>query len=319
AYPFGKTISHHDLILMQNDENLKKALQPDLLITIGKSVLSKALKQFLRKYPPRYHWHFQEFGQAPDTFRSLTHVLPISPEKGLEYYLSYTRKKLQKDAYFKLWFSEELKAEKFLASFFKKQEVFSEFGAMQALMQNLPENSLLHLANSMPVRYANYLSLPPEKNIEVFANRGTSGIDGSNSTAVGSAIATDKVVTLITGDMAFLYDRNAFWHNHLPENLRIVVLNNFGGGIFRLLPESGKLPELENFFETQQKSTAKQLTEEFGLEYFLAKNQEELQEILQTFFEPSQNIKVLEIQTQNIENQVFFEDFKKKWLKSLEN
>jgi len=316
AYPFGKTISHQDLILMQNDENLKKALQPDLLITIGKSVLSKALKQFLRKYPPLYHWHFQEFGQAPDTFRSLTHVLPISPEKGLEYYLSYTRKKLQKDDFFKLWFSEELKAEKFLVQFFQETKIFSEFGAIQTLMQALPQDSLLHLANSMPVRYANYLSLSPEKNIEVFANRGTSGIDGSNSTALGSALATKKIVTLLTGDMAFLYDRNAFWHNHLPSNLRIVVLNNFGGGIFRLLPDSGKLPELETFFETKQSSTAQQVAEEFGLEYLTAKNQEELKQILQNFFKPSQNIKVLEVQTLKVDNQVFFENFKKSWIKN---
>lgn len=315
AYPFGKTISHHDLILMKNDETLKKALQPDLLITIGKSVLSKALKQFLRKYPPRYHWHFQEHGQAPDTFRSLTHILPISPEKGLEYYLSYTRKKVQKDDYFKLWLSEELKAEKFLAQFFENQEVFSEFGAMQVVMKNLPENSFLHLANSMPVRYANYLSLSPEKNIEVFANRGTSGIDGSNSTALGSALATDRLVTLITGDMAFLYDRNAFWHNHLPANLRVVVLNNFGGGIFRLLPESGKLPELDTFFETKQNSTTKQVAEEFGLEYLLAHNYEQLSDALKTFFEPSAKIKILETQTQKSDNQSFFDFFKKEWLK----
>jgi 2-succinyl-5-enolpyruvyl-6-hydroxy-3-cyclohexene-1-carboxylate synthase len=315
AYPFGKTISHHDLILMKNDEALKKALQPDLLITIGKSVLSKALKQFLRKYPPRYHWHFQEHGQAPDTFRSLTHILPISPEKGLEYYLSYTRKKVQKDDYFKLWLSEELKAEKFLAQFFENQEVFSEFGAMQVVMKNLPENSFLHLANSMPVRYANYLSLSPEKNIEVFANRGTSGIDGSNSTALGSALATDRLVTLITGDMAFLYDRNAFWHNHLPANLRVVVLNNFGGGIFRLLPESGKLPELDTFFETKQNSTTKQVAEEFGLEYLLAHNYEQLSDALKTFFEPSAKIKILETQTQKSDNQSFFDFFKKEWLK----
>jgi len=315
AYPFGKTISHHDLILMKNDETLKKALQPDLLITLGKSVLSKALKQFLRKYPPRYHWHFQEHGQAPDTFRSLTHILPISPEKGLEYYLSYTRKKVQKDDYFKLWLSEELKAEKFLAQFFENQEVFSEFGAMQVVMKNLPENSFLHLANSMPVRYANYLSLSPEKNIEVFANRGTSGIDGSNSTALGSALATDRLVTLITGDMAFLYDRNAFWHNHLPANLRVVVLNNFGGGIFRLLPESGKLPELDTFFETKQNSTTKQVAEEFGLEYFLAHNYEQLSDALKTFFEPSAKIKILETQTQKSDNQSFFDFFKKEWLK----
>jgi 2-succinyl-5-enolpyruvyl-6-hydroxy-3-cyclohexene-1-carboxylate synthase len=315
AYPFGKTISHHDLILMQDDEKLKKSLQPDLLITIGKSVLSKALKQFLRKYPPRYHWHIQEHGQVADTFQHLTHILPISPEKALEYYLSYTRKKIQKDDYAALWLSEEIKAEKFLKSFFEKQHPFNEFLAVQQVMQRLPDGSVLHLANSMPVRYANYLSLAPEKNIEVFANRGTSGIDGSSSTAMGAALATDKLVTLITGDMALFYDRNAFWHNYLPKNLRIVVLNNFGGGIFRLLPDSGKLPELEEYFETKQHYSAKALAKEYKLEYECASDVQQLSKILDTFFLPGKKTKILEIQTDSKKNEAFFNTFKNAWLR----
>lgn len=314
AYPFGKTISHHDLILMKNDEKLKKALQPDLLITIGKSILSKALKQFLRSYPPRYHWHIQEYGQVPDTYKHLTHILPISPEKGLEYYLSYTRKKIQKDDYFALWLEEEKKAEKFLKKFFDKEHTFNEFWAVSEVMKQLPEKSILHLANSMPVRYANYLSLKPEKNIEVFCNRGTSGIDGCNSTALGSALVTNQLVTLITGDMAFFYDRNAFWHNQLPSNLRIIVVNNFGGGIFRLLPDSGKLPELEKYFETEQHYSAKLLAKEYKMDYLLATDFQSLEQSLQDFFAPSKKPKILEIETKNHNNYDFFQHFKQSWL-----
>jgi len=315
AYPFGKTISHHDLILMKNDEKLKRALQPDLLITIGKSVLSKALKQFLRNYPPRYHWHIQEHGKVPDTYQHLTHILPISPEKGLEYYLSYTRKKIQKDDYFALWLEEEIKAEKFLKKFFDKGEhAFNEFWAISKVMKKLPEKSILHLANSMPVRYANYLSLEPEKNIEVFCNRGTSGIDGSNSTALGSALVSKEIVTLITGDMAFFYDRNAFWHQYLPANLRIVVVNNFGGGIFRLLPDSGKLPELEKYFETEQSNSAKAVAKEYKMDYVLAKDHQSLVEALDDFFAPSKKPKILEIETNNHTNSDFFNLFKQAWL-----
>lgn len=314
AYPFGKTISHHDLILMQADENLKKSLQPDLLITTGKSILSKALKQFLRHYPPRYHWHFQEYGQAPDTFQHLTHILPISPEKGLEYYLSYTRKKLPKSTYLDFWLQEERKAELFLKDFFEHSHTFNEFESVHELLEQLPVASLLHLANSMSVRYANYLSIKPEKNIEVFANRGTSGIDGSNSTALGASIVSPQIVTLLTGDMAFLYDRNAFWHNYIPPNLRIVVINNGGGGIFRLLPGSATLPELEEYFETKQNSSANFLAKEFRMDYQSVANKEDLREALKTFFEPSKKAKILEIHTKSKENMAFFEKFKNKWL-----
>ncbi len=318
AYPFGKTISHHDLILMPNDENLKKNLQPDLLITLGKSVLSKSLKQFLRKYPPCYHWHFQEYGYAPDTFQHLTHILPISPEKGLEYYLSYTRKKFQPTSYYEFWISLENKAEMFLQSFFAQKHSFNEFWAFWYILQKLPNKSKLHLANSMPVRYANYLSLAPHQDIEVFANRGTSGIDGSTSTALGAAYVSNEIVTLITGDMAFGYDSNAFWQNYIPENLRVIVLNNEGGGIFRLLPESSRLPEMEKYFETTLKVPIQDIAEGYGLHYQKATDAETLFAILETFFEPSAKAKILEIKTDKYANQAFFEHFKQNWLEKFD-
>ena len=351
AYPFAKTISHHDLILMQNDEELNKKLQPDLLITIGKSVLSKSLKQFLRKYKPKYHWHIQEYGEVADTFQSLTHILPISPEIILEYYINQTRKKLPKTDYLDLWQSENQKAKNKLENFFlselttpnpslesrgtllpsfkgeaeggfEKSPSFeggarggfennlTEFVACHQIMKNLPKNSILHLANSMAVRYANYLSLENDKNIEICANRGTSGIDGSNSTAVGNALTTDKMVVLLTGDMSFLYDRNAFWHNHKTPNLRIIVLNNHGGGIFRILPEPAKQPELDTYFETKQALNTENLAKDFDFGHTYVHTQEELSVALESFFESNSQTQIIEIQTNSKINAAFFQEFR---------
>ena len=109
----------------------------------------------------------------------------------------------------------------------------------------------------MAVRYANILGIPQGRQIEVFANRGTSGIDGCTSTAVGAALAQpERPVVLLTGDVAFFYDRNAFWHNYPTPNLRVVLFNNHGGGIFRLIDGPRQQPELEEFFETRQPLTA---------------------------------------------------------------
>ena len=162
----------------------------------------------------------------------------------------------------------------------------------------------------MAVRYANLLGFDYRKNIEVFANRGTSGIDGCLSTAVGAALQTNNLVYLFIGDVAFFYDRNGLWNNYLPNNLRIVVFNNAGGGIFRLIDGPSQQPELEEFFETKQNLTAKSTILEAGFEYFSAKNQSELNDTLKEFNENSGKSKCLEIFSDGRINQKVFKEFK---------
>src|SRR5690606_26742844 len=127
-----------------------------------------------------------------------------------------------------------------------QQAGFGEYKALHQCLQHLPKPAIVHLANSMPVRYANYIGIR-DRQREVVCNRGTSGIDGSNSTAIGCTFTTKDPVVLVTGDMAFFYDRNAFWHQYSLPNLRIILLNNHAGGIFRLIEGPSKQPELEEF------------------------------------------------------------------------
>jgi 2-succinyl-5-enolpyruvyl-6-hydroxy-3-cyclohexene-1-carboxylate synthase len=201
-----------------------------------------------------------------------------------------------------------------VAEFLRQPEqLFNEFTAIYRALQQVPGGAALHLANSMAVRYANILGLPSGSTVEVFANRGTSGIDGCNSTAVGAALAQpERPVVLLTGDVAFFYDRNGFWHNYPTPNLRVVLINNHAGGIFRLIDGPRQQPELEEFFETRQTLTAENTARDFGLRYFTATTFAELDKVLPVFFAPAAkgNAALLEITTDSATNAAFFEQYR---------
>jgi 2-succinyl-5-enolpyruvyl-6-hydroxy-3-cyclohexene-1-carboxylate synthase len=210
------------------------------------------------------------------------------------------------------WPQADAAAAQFLSSFFAAEnQPFNEFAAMRQALAALPDGTALHLANSMAVRYANILGLPEGRQIDVFANRGTSGIDGCNSTAVGAALAQPaRPVVLLTGDVAFFYDRNAFWHNYPTPNLRVVLFNNHGGGIFRMIDGPRQQPELDEFFETRQALTAENLCRDFQLRYLPVASFAELAAALPVFFADA-GAAVLEIFTDSKINAAFFEEYRK--------
>lgn len=297
------TINLHDHWL--GNENLHQSLAPDLVISFGKSLISKSLKQFLRKTGAS-HWHIQPDGQAKDTYQHLTRILACPPS----HFLKWLTENLpeQNEEFQAQWKRLEASVFESLPKVFDSVE-FGEYTALNSVLKKIPAFSKLHLANSMAVRYVNLLGKRPQ---EIICNRGTSGIDGSNSTAVGCTFTTKEPVTLVTGDMSFFYDRNAFWHNYSMPNLRIIILNNHAGGIFRLIDGPAKQPELEEFFETKQQLSANHLAEEFGFFYIKAKNKEELERALTDFYEPSIHPKILEIETSSPKNAEILKEIKEK-------
>ena len=302
-------IKYQDAFLGIGHEELLSKLTPDLLISFGKSVISKQLKLFLRKYRPTEHWHIQLAGEVADTFQSLTNVFHITRSAFFKALQSPTQSGMKEQ---KTFLDEWKEIDQRVDQCYTRQfsdNIFSEFSAVKIVLDTLPANSILHLANSMPVRYANYLGIQDET-VEVFANRGTSGIDGSVSTAVGCALSTDKLVTLITGDMAFFYDRNAFWNNYLPANLRVIILNNHGGGIFGLIKGPDRQPELEELFETHQPLKAENLCKEFDIDYTLCPDFASLKEKIRRFYSIGNRAKILEIETEKEINKKFFTKFK---------
>lgn len=272
-------VRHHDVCLRPKNHEQLADLQPDLLITVGDSFISKNLKLFLRKFTPARHWHIKPTEQLIDTFQTLSLQVPVEPvyffQKLLEdidyqQFVHQDDDSEERTQYREKWLQADRNAQRKLAQFFRQETRWNEFTLVDSLMRSLPENSVLHLANSMPVRYANFVGVSTQ--VEVFANRGTSGIDGCTSTAVGSAMMTDKLVFLLTGDVSFFYDRNALWHPHLPANLRIVLFNNNGGNIFRLIDGPSAQPELEQYFETRHYTSARNSAEDAGMTYFALDN-----------------------------------------------
>ncbi|QHL86075.1 2-succinyl-5-enolpyruvyl-6-hydroxy-3-cyclohexene-1-carboxylic-acid synthase [Nibribacter ruber] len=301
----GATINYHDVFLAAKSAKTEPTLQPDLLITFHKSLISKNLKLYLRGQQSMQHWHVQPAGQVADTFQALTRIIRAEPKAFFQQINSTELNTQVAPVFANAWF--ELNAQgKSVLERFQENSPFSEFKACHQVLRNLPANSLLHLANSMSVRYANLIGVSELENVEVMANRGTSGIDGSTSTAVGAALSTDKLVILLTGDMAFLYDRNALWHNYLPKNLRIVVLNNHGGGIFRMIEGPRSQPELRPFFETDQRQTAQKTAEDMGLAYLKVIDAKALATALPAFFDLTAGPQLLEVETSSPENYEVF-------------
>ena len=277
-------IQSSDLIFKTDNESL----MPDFLITLGRSVISKNLKLCLRKHKPKTHWHIG-LGMVGNPFQSLTKTVAISPEVFLKEWIEKKQKnrlatkgteiikKLNdKSAYFSSLLDQQKMVNEKLRSLLEESD-FNYFSAVKKVIQGLPKNSVLHLGNSMPVRIANFIGLN-DPTIDVWCNRGTSGIDGVLSTAVGHSLAEpNRKHTLIIGDLSFFYDRNGLWLNHeFPNNLQIVILNDSGGGIFNMIPGPSSQGDLTELFTTQHQRTAKLTAKEFNMNYQGASSIEEI-------------------------------------------
>jgi len=150
------------------------------------------------------------------------------------------------------------------------------------------------LANSTPIRYSQLFQ--SRNDLIYYSNRGTSGIDGCTSTAMGSAYISKLPTILITGDLAFLYDSNAMWNNYIDTNFKIIVINNSGGNIFTLIDTSDEISSINNFFLTPQNVNINSLVQAFGLSFFQISSEKDSKKIVHDFFQ-SVKPSVLEIVT----------------------
>jgi 2-succinyl-5-enolpyruvyl-6-hydroxy-3-cyclohexene-1-carboxylate synthase len=158
----------------------------------------------------------------------------------------------------------------------------------------------LQIGNSSAIRYAQLIPIDPS--IDVYCNRGTSGIDGCTSTAIGAAVANGKQTTFITGDIGFLYDTNALWNDYIPKNFKIILINNGGGGIFRILPGHEESPVFNTFFETSHCHTAEHLAKMYGFNYSIASDENSLEKALSELYSNNEKPGLLEVFTPTRKN-----------------
>jgi 2-succinyl-5-enolpyruvyl-6-hydroxy-3-cyclohexene-1-carboxylate synthase len=293
----NQSIACIDRVLATISKKEEKDFTPDLLITFGGPVVSKKIKAFIRRHKPIHHWHLDPDELHIDTYQSLTYHIPLEPDTFLNQLSENTTPLIS--TYRKIWLDKDGIAEVAHQNYLVDLQ-WSDMKVFESVLRYLPKGSDLQMGNSTPVRYIQLYKA--FKQLNYFGNRGTSGIDGCVSTAVGAAISSKKLTTLIVGDMAFFYDSNGLWHHHVPANLRIILINNGGGGIFRIIEGPSSVPELEEYFETRHQLNAKNIAATFDLDYSSCSSFNELEELLPLLYLETAKASILEIFTPYEEN-----------------
>ena len=295
-----------DRTLTQLTDANRAESAPELLITFGGSLVSKMIKTLIRTNKPKEHIHISECSWKIDTFSALTWQIDISPSS---LFSLVADKVLPNDSdYKKTWHNLAQTATD------KKREYVASVGwsdmkAFSLILPSIPTDTYLQLSNGTPIRYAQLFD--NYKCIKSTSNRGVSGIDGSTSTAIGAAFGTENMVLLITGDMGFQYDSNALSIADIPSNLKIIVMKNGGGGIFRFLPGTAALPELERYFECVTDVKVKQLAETYSFDFYSATTEEELKTLLPKFY-TSPRRAIMEVVTPRTQNDIILRNYFKK-------
>ncbi|WP_343681478.1 2-succinyl-5-enolpyruvyl-6-hydroxy-3-cyclohexene-1-carboxylic-acid synthase [Chryseobacterium arthrosphaerae] len=287
-----KFFRHIDRYIFNFTEEEYKTYAPDLLITVGQNVVSKKVKQFLRSARPKQHWHLDEVWQ-PDTYFALTEKIEVKPEVFFSKLLKYIN--LEPRPYYNLWDVLRDKKDARHEQFLNTVE-FSDFYFFNKASQTVPENYNIHFSNSSGIRYAQLFDFGKRK---IYCNRGTSGIDGSTSTAMGFAIKNENPTLLITGDLSFFYDINGLWNQYIPPFVRIMIFNNGEGNIFKIIPGPGNANPntLDEFIATKHRKNAEHLAKHFGFSYIRVEDELTLDRVLENFFKPDAQPKILEVNT----------------------
>ena len=297
-----------DRTLQMISEDELKEFAPDLLITFGGAVVSKRVKAFFRTNKPQIHWKVGFDFPEMNTYEALTDSFQVSESSFLRELVNLS------DGLFTSTFGAKWKQRDFIAqenakSFLEKAP-YSDLTVHELIIDTIPENGHFHMANSSVVRYCQLFD--PIASIRYYSNRGTSGIDGSTSTAVGAALAKpDDYHVLITGDVSFFYDSNALWNNYRLPNLRIFLINNGGGGIFNIIKGPRTSKQNSRYFEAKHEFEAKDLCAGFKVDYFKASTLGEIENQLEDFYtyDKDGGMKVMEIDTRMCENHLILDDY----------
>ncbi|PTS90935.1 2-succinyl-5-enolpyruvyl-6-hydroxy-3-cyclohexene-1-carboxylic-acid synthase [Flavobacterium sp. HMWF030] len=296
-------INSIDTLITPFDDSDFKDFEPEILVTFGGMIVSKRIKAFLRKYKPQHHWHIDTL-RAYDTFSALTQHFVMQPN---DFFNALLSKTIFTESNYFSQINSIYESRKVRRNEYVEKIPFSDFKVFEKVIESLPENSQLQISNSSAIRYAQLIDI--DNSIEVFCNRGTSGIDGSTSTAIGAAVCSTKQGVFVTGDISFLYDSNALWNSYVPKNFKIILINNGGGGIFRILPGHEEKPVFNTYFETSHHLTAEHLAKMYGFNYLTASDETALKIGIDALYSQNETPSILEIFTPTLVNDVVLKQY----------
>jgi 2-succinyl-5-enolpyruvyl-6-hydroxy-3-cyclohexene-1-carboxylate synthase len=290
-----------------NGIDSKTAYEPEVLVHVGDAIVSKRIKSFLREIPNLEVIRISNETNPQDTFQHLSLHISIEPVDFFDQFKNYETTNTSN--FYGKWKQIDVQAKDKIDSITSSLKGLNDWYSFYLIHQYLKENTVVHLGNSSVVRYAQLFDMV--KGCLYYANRGTSGIDGSFSTAVGSAVASpDKHHLFISGDISFIYDHNALWIENFPSNLRVIILNNSGGGIFRIIEGSKDSEKNSRYFEASHQQLAAPIISGFSKSVQQLTNVSNLDIHLSTFltFEET-SCQFLEIITESDSNAPILSNF----------
>ena len=270
--------SHFDEVLSRVGE--QPEYQPDFVLYLGNTIVSKRLKKFLRGCNNCYFVAANESGNLSDTFMNLRHWVHCDAWTMLLTLADVLREKQPQPTAFRDLWGQALTRAKVHADQFVP--AFSQMAAVRLFEQHcdnihhpssITHHPIIHYANSMAIRLANIYARH-----YVYCNRGVNGIEGSLSTAAGFSLVAKNPVFIVIGDLSFFYDSNALWNKELKGNFRILLLNNGGGGIFRQLPVGDGRSSALDYVMGSHQTSAEGICKSYGVEYHSAHNEVEMED-----------------------------------------
>ena len=303
----GEGGAHFDEVLYALGDN--PDYQPDFVLYLGDTLVSKRLKLWLRNLKDTHIWAVTEDGSIHDTSMQLYGVIEGHPADVIDDLVdSAGIKAIQSTEEFKKrWDKVLAKVNKRVDNY---QPAYSQMAAVKCFEESLgtAEDEHVHYANSTAIRLANIYARH-----FVYCNRGVNGIEGSLSTAAGFSVVTDETVYCVIGDLSFFYDQNALWNQNLCGNLRILLLNNGRGGIFNLLKGLEESPARDQFVAAEHHTSAEGICKQNHITYLKEENMDEMQQGIDTLLYIESDCPVLlEVFTDPTEDERAFRDYYRK-------
>lgn len=259
---------------INDDEDDKTAYYPDYVIYVGDTLVSKPARRFLRNAKAPSCLITPDAADIHDPLMTLTDIVECDTDSinALLASLCDAPDTDERCRFHDRWQS-------FLDAYAAHADAYApEYSQMATVkyfeeqLADLDIDICVHYANSSAVRlaciYAQHY---------VWCNRGVNGIEGSLSTAAGFSLATHDMTVCVIGDLSFFYDQNALWNSNLRGNLRIILLNNRGGGIFRQLPGLSDSPAADDLVMASHENTAQGICTQNDIGYLSAKSMDEMQ------------------------------------------
>ena len=277
---------------------VREALAPDVVLYLGKPVVSKQVILALQAWQPETVIRVDASPTRLDPTHQVSVVVPVAVDVFAQEAIRRWERRVIASEWLERWRAAEGKTRMIVAQMLAQSDLFTELHVVDALDQgSVAEQFGLYLASSMPVRLADMLMYRNGSVIASGANRGASGIDGLIASAAGFAEGLKHPVVLLIGDLAFLHDINSLAYlSKLAYPVVVVVINNNGGGIFSHLPVARELEHFETLFGTPHGLSFASAASLFKLPYFHPTTSAELQKCVQHVLHEGSS-SIIEVQT----------------------